>query len=230
MSSARALIIAAAAALSILAFVFTVRMRVARPGLALGLVIAGTAGVAAIALVIAAPWLFRSPTPVWVLGSNASSERFSADIPHRPLSVQGSRYVFESDLTEAKLVDKFQAVYPNGKTGSPGVWHVVLGDTMFALVKVAEPVDGYAVAGQYAQVEMANGADGANVAFPISAFGSVGVVPDTPLPVSWTTAEWDAFYGQLGISGTDGSYVVRASNGMEAIVRVSGDTATISFA
>lgn len=229
MAISRALLVVAALAICLAAVITAVRIRRVRARVALALGITGTVGVVGLVFVVAAPIVLDQPSPIWVLGTANRSEQFSADIPHHKVAKLGSSYVFTTDASAAQLEAELDAVYPQGEAGGMGLWHVALGDTMFVLVEVTEPVDGYAVVARFVGFDVGVGVDGANVPFPVSALGHEAVTPGWAVPLAWSAAQWDDFYGQLGIKGADGVYVMPASNGMVATVTVTNDGATITL-
>ncbi len=198
-------------------------IRRSRRGLGLAVVaVGGLIALAVVAVPVVTVLMPRSSDTVWVAGLGDSDERFSLAVDHRPVSVEGSRYVFRTDLPWKELVDDATAAYPDAVSMADGWWWVGLGDTVFVMSPSADASDEFVVSAQYAYAGEGTGGDTATVPFPVVALRRDAVQWGEPLDVGWTSGQWGEFYSLIGVQPTDGVFTVPTGDGGSADV-VVGD-------
>ena len=163
-------------------------------------------------------WMNQRHTDVWVSGMTDGEQGLSVTLAHEPLSTEGSRYLFATDLSWDELVAEFEAVYPDGAETSDGDWAVAIDGTVYVLTELAEP-EGYVVEAQFVLLGDTE-SGGVNVPMPASALEPDVIAEGEPVDAGWDLERWGEFYDLLGIAGDAGEFTVPTSDGGDALVTV----------
>ncbi len=152
-------------------------------------------------------WWNQRATEVWVHG--IFGEGLWVEIPHNPVSVEGSRYILDTDLEWDELIAEVERKYPEGSEASDGTWAVAVDGTIFVLAPLAD--------GQYvlqAQFVLASNTEtgGVRVPFPAFELERDVITQGETLDVGWDLERWSEFYGLLGVSPAAGTFGVETSS------------------
>lgn len=222
----------AVALLGLVLIVAGLYVRRSRPRLG---VITSVLGAVITLAIMAVPVLtFLGPSrddTVWVSGPASGDPRFSLEVPHDAVSVEGSRYVFASDLTWDELLETASEQHPAGAATDQGWWWTALGDTVIVLSQAADGTNEYLASAQFVTVDQSASGSGAAVPFPALALGRDAVGWGEPLHVGWAASDWQEFYALIGVGSSDGTFAVPTSNGGTANVMIDSEgVATIERA
>lgn len=208
-------------------------VRRSRPRLVLLMsVVGGVTALAVIATPVVTVLMPSRDHTVWVLGLGAGEPRFTLEVPHRSLSVEGSRYVFSTDLTWEELLEHAGDQHPSGVTTAEGWWWMGLGDTVFILAPDPEAPEDFIAKAQHVAVDHDGSLNATvGVAFPATAAGRDTAMWGEPLDVGWPLEMWEEFYALIGVQLRDGVFTVPAATGGSAKVLVDEEgIATITRA